>query len=101
MELCALPEPFGAESALRMDLINKVCEPGKALEQAIEVARRFAKHPPIAMAMLKSALAVGGDTLDQATNTEIANLAVLMNSADYDEAVRAFNSSRKPGGSGD
>jgi 1,4-dihydroxy-2-naphthoyl-CoA synthase len=83
-----------------MDLINKVCEPGNALEQAIEVARRFAKHPPIAMAMLKSALALGGDTLDQATNTEIASLGVLMNSTDYDEAVRAFNSRRKPEPSG-
>jgi enoyl-CoA hydratase/carnithine racemase len=101
MELCALAEPFGAETAQRMDLINKVCEPGKALEEAVGVARRFAKHPPIAMAMLKSALAVGSDTLDQATNTEIASLAVLMNSADYDEAVRAFNSRRKPGVNGD
>jgi enoyl-CoA hydratase/carnithine racemase len=101
MELCALAEPFGAESALRMDLINKVCEPGKALEEAIGIARRFAKHPPIAMAMLKSALAVGSDTLDQATNTEIANLAVLMNSADYDEAVRAFNAKRRPTTRGD
>jgi len=101
MELCALAEPFGAEMALRMDLINKVCEPGKALEEAIAIARRFAKHPPIAMAMLKSALAVGSDTLDQATNTEIANLAVLMNSADYDEAVRAFNARRKPSSQGD
>jgi enoyl-CoA hydratase/carnithine racemase len=101
MELCALAEPFGAESALRMDLINKVCEPGKALEEAIGIARRFARHPPIAMAMLKSALAVGSDTLDQATNTEIADLAVLMNSADYDEAVRAFNARRKPTVNGD
>jgi enoyl-CoA hydratase/carnithine racemase len=101
MELCALAEPFGAETALHMDLINKVCEPGKALEEAVGVARRFAKHPPIAMAMLKSALAVGSDTLDQATNTEIANLAVLMNSADYDEAVRAFNARRKGSSNGD
>jgi enoyl-CoA hydratase/carnithine racemase len=101
LELCALAEPFGAETALRLDLINKVCEPGKALEEAIGVARRFAKHPPIAMAMLKSALAVGSDTLDQATNTEIASLAVLMNSAEYDEAVRAFNARRKPASNGD
>ena len=101
MELCALAEPFGAERALRMDLINRVCEPGKALEEAIGIARRFAKHPPIAMAMLKSALAVGSDTLDQATNTEIADLAVLMNSADYDEAVRAFNAKRRPTTRGD
>jgi enoyl-CoA hydratase/carnithine racemase len=101
MELCALAEPFSAERALRMDLINEVCKPGNALQEAIGIARRFAKHPPLAMAMLKSALAVGSDTLDQATNTEIADLAVLMNSADYDEAVRAFNARRKPTVNGD
>jgi enoyl-CoA hydratase/carnithine racemase len=96
MELCALAESFGAETALRMDLINKVCEPGKALEEAIGVARRFAKHPPVAMALLKSALAIGSDTLDQATNTEIAQQGVLMHTEDYEEAVRAFHDKRKP-----
>jgi enoyl-CoA hydratase/carnithine racemase len=101
MELCALAEPFGAEAALRMDLINKVCEPGKALEEAIGVARRFAKQPPVAMALLKSALAVGSDTLDQATNTEVTHLSVLMHSADYEEAVLAFNAKRKPSFGGD
>lgn len=101
MELCALAEPFGAQTALRMDLINKVCEPGAALEEAIGVARRFAKHPPVAMALLKSALAVGSDTLDQATNTEIAHQGVLMHTEDYAEAVRAFNDKRKPKFTGD
>jgi enoyl-CoA hydratase/carnithine racemase len=101
MELCALAEPFGAEAALRMDLINKICEPGKALEEAVGVARRFAKLPPVAMALLKSALAVGSDTLDQATNTEIAHQGVLMHTQDYAEAIRAFHDKRKPSFKGD
>jgi len=53
------------------------------------------------MALLKSALAVGSDTLDQATNTEIAHQGVLMHSADYEEAVFAFNAKRKPSFGGD
>src|SRR5947209_15903030 len=33
MELCAFGEPFGAQAAVEMQLINRTCEPGHALEQ--------------------------------------------------------------------
>ena len=95
-ELCALAEPIDAEKALRIDLINEICEPGAALEQAMAVARRLIRQPALALALLKSALAVGADTLDQAVNSEIASQGVLMSSDDYAEAVAAFKEKRKP-----
>lgn len=95
-ELCALAEPIDAEKAQRIDLINDICEPGAALEQALSIARRIARQPALALALLKSALAVGADTLDQSVNTEIASQGVLMNSDDYAEAVAAFKEKRKP-----
>jgi enoyl-CoA hydratase/carnithine racemase len=96
MELCALAEQFGVDEALKMDLINKVCEPGKALEEAIAVAKRFAKNPPVAMALMKAAFNVGSDTLDDAVNSEINHQAVLMHTEDFAEAAEAFLEKRKP-----
>jgi enoyl-CoA hydratase/carnithine racemase len=96
MELCALGDTFDAEEALRLQLVNKLCQPGRALEEAMEVARRFAKNPPVAMALLKAALNGGNDTLDQAVNTEVNYQSVLMNTQDFGEAAQAFMEKRKP-----
>ena len=35
MELCALGDTFDANEALRLQLVNKLCEPGRALEEAL------------------------------------------------------------------
>jgi len=96
MQLCAFAEPFGAEQALELDLINEICEPGQALARALLAAEKFARNPPIAMALLKAALNSGADTLDQAIATEVNYQSVLMNTEDYAEAARAFMEKRKP-----
>jgi enoyl-CoA hydratase/carnithine racemase len=96
MELCALAEQFDANDALRMDLINKICEPGQALTEAIAVAKRFAKNPPVAMALMKVAFSVGTDTLEEAVNTEVNTSGVLMHTDDFAEAAKAFLEKRKP-----
>jgi enoyl-CoA hydratase/carnithine racemase len=96
MELCAFAESFGAEEALRMQLINRICEPGQALDQALEAAARFARNPPVAMALMKAALNTGNDTVDRAVATEQDYQSVLMNTEDFAEATRAFMEKRKP-----
>jgi enoyl-CoA hydratase/carnithine racemase len=96
MELCALADTFDADEALRLQLVNKLCEPGRALDEAIEVARRFAKNPPVAMALMKAALNIGNDSIDQAINTEVNHQSVLMNTEDFGEAAQAFMEKRKP-----
>ena len=96
LELCALGEPFDAAEALSIGMINAVSPPGEALAQAILVARKFARQPPVAMALLRSALSVGADTLDQAINTEIGIQGALMNTADFGEAASAFMQKRAP-----
>jgi len=96
MELCALGDTFDAAEALRMQLVNKLCEPGRALDEAIEVARRFARNPPVAMALMKAALNGGNDSLEQAINSEVNYQSVLMNTEDFGEAAQAFMEKRKP-----
>jgi enoyl-CoA hydratase/carnithine racemase len=95
MELCAFAETFGADDALEMELINRVCQPGQALATALEAAARFARNPPVAMALLKSALNTGNDTVDQAIATEINYQSVLQSSEDFANAVRAFMEKRQ------
>jgi enoyl-CoA hydratase/carnithine racemase len=96
MELCALGDTFDADEALRLQLVNKLCEPGRALEQALEVARRFAKNPAVAMALMKAALNGGNDSIEQAINSEVNFQSVLMSTEDFGEAAQAFMEKRKP-----
>ncbi|MDR2188102.1 MAG: enoyl-CoA hydratase/isomerase family protein [Azonexus sp.] len=96
MEMAALGDTYDAQAALDMQLINKVCEPGKALEETIAIAQRFASKPPLAMALLRAALHLGNESVDQAINTEIDYMPVLQNTGDYAEAARAFIEKRKP-----
>ena len=79
-----------------MQLINAVCEPGQALTRALEAAARFARNPPVAMALMKAALNTGNDTVDRAMATEADYQSVLMNTEDFGEATRAFMEKRKP-----
>lgn len=96
MELCALAEAFDAQSALGMQLINRVCAPGRALTEALEIAGRFAQAPALAMALLRSALNTGGETVEAAGATEVSFQSVLQDTGDFAEAVRAFTEKRRP-----
>lgn len=96
MELCAFAEPFDAQAALDMQLINRICEPGRALQEAIGAAEKFARMPAVAMALMKSALNTGNDTVDLAMTTEVNYQSVLQNTEDFAEAAQAFAEKRKP-----
>jgi enoyl-CoA hydratase/carnithine racemase len=73
-----------------------VCEPGKGLEETLEQAQRAAKQPPIAMALLRSALNIGADSVDQAIATEINFQSLLQSTEDFGEAAAAFMEKRSP-----
>jgi len=95
-ELLGLARTFDGAEAGRIGLANEVVEPGQALERAIAVAQEYAALPPVASALLKSALAQGVDSLDAAIRTEVEFQAVAMGSKDHAEAVRAFMEKRAP-----
>jgi enoyl-CoA hydratase/carnithine racemase len=96
MEMCAFGDVYNAAQALAMQLINETCEPGTALQAAMKIAERFARNPPIAMALLRAALNNGSDSVDQTVATEISNQSLLMYTEDFAEATRAFMEKRKP-----
>jgi enoyl-CoA hydratase/carnithine racemase len=47
--LCLTGESFGAEEALRQNLINEIVGPERLLTRAREIAAIIAGHPPIAV----------------------------------------------------
>lgn len=96
MELCAFGDSFDAAEALRIQLVNSICEPGQALTTALKVAARFARAPAVAMALMRSALNTGNDSVDMAMTTEVNYQAILQNTADFAEAAAAFAEKRKP-----
>jgi enoyl-CoA hydratase/carnithine racemase len=96
MEMAALGDTHDAKAALDMQLVNTLCAPGRALDEALAVAQRFAAKPPVAMALLRAALHLGNESVDQAINMEINYMSVLQNTEDYAEAARAFMEKRKP-----
>lgn len=96
-EMIGLATEIDAEEALRLSIINKIVEPGKTLEGAIDIAKKFARQPPAAIAMMKMAFANGvGNTLEEALRAEGELQPMLRSSQDNQEAVSAFLEKRKP-----
>lgn len=95
-EILGLARVFDGAEAGRIGLANEVVEPGAALARAIAVAHDYALLPPMASALLKSALAQGTDSLDAAIRSEVEYQAMAMDSQDHAEAVRAFMEKRAP-----
>lgn len=95
-ELFGLARQFEGEEAARIGLVNQLAEPGAALADALAVAQEYAAMPPVAMALLKSALAEGVDTLAAAMRSEVDLQTVAMATRDHQEAVSAFLEKRKP-----
>jgi enoyl-CoA hydratase/carnithine racemase len=95
-EILGLARSFDGAEAGRIGLANDVAEPGEALPRALAVAREYAQLPPVALALLKSALSHGVDDLDAAIRTEVEFQAVAMGTRDHAEAVQAFLDKRAP-----
>ena len=95
-EILGLARLFDGVEAGRIGLVNEVVEPGEALARALVVAQEYARLPPVALALLKSALSQGVDDLAAAMRTEVEFQAVAMGTQDHTEAVRAFLEKRTP-----
>jgi enoyl-CoA hydratase/carnithine racemase len=95
-ELLALSETIDGAEAHRIGLVDRLAEPGQVLVAAEAVAARFAETPPMAMALLKSALANRCSTLDETLRAEVDYQSLLSQSDDHKNAVAAFLEKRTP-----
>lgn len=87
-------DEFNGEQALGMGFANQLTASGATLPAALEVARQYTRMPPLAVAHLKSALAGGIASLDEAVETEVNLQPILRRSQDHQEAAKAFMEKR-------
>jgi enoyl-CoA hydratase/carnithine racemase len=96
-ELTLSARTFSAEEGAAWGLLNKLCEPGKVLEEALATAQAIAANAPLAVRQAKKSIHYGLQTdLLTGYRFEIEAYNRLVGTADRIEGVRAFNDKRKP-----
>jgi enoyl-CoA hydratase len=97
MELALTGDPIDAERGYELGLVNRLADPGKALDGALELAATVAANGPLALAATKAILAQAGDWPDAeffARQAEI--IGPVMTSEDAREGATAFAERREP-----
>ncbi len=96
-ELLLTGDPISAERAYQFGLVNVLCEPGEALDRALELAERIAVNAPLAV---RESLAVMTSTRDASDEEAFAEsnraMARLAATEDFGEGPLAFIEKRDP-----
>jgi enoyl-CoA hydratase len=96
-ELILTARPFSAEEGLAWGLVNRICEPGKLLDEALATAAAIAGNGPLSVRQAKKSIHYGlGMDLLTGYRFEIEAYNRLVDTADRREGVAAFNEKRKP-----
>lgn len=98
MKILLTDEPFDAQEAHRIGVVNEVVPHDKIMERAEEIARHIVKLPPVTLRMMKEFAVDFGDLpTDQAWRIQnIMNALVVQSTTDGEEGRRAFNEKREP-----
>ena len=95
--LLLLAEPFTAEQALEMGMLNAVVAPEQVLTAAVELAQRLAAGPTAAYACIKESVrAAASSTLVEALAVEDVLQTRAGATSDHADAVRAFLAKQPP-----
>jgi len=96
-EIILTGRPFTAAEAHEWGMVNRLCAPGRVVEEAIETGRRIADNAPISVRQAKHAIHFGMQ-MDLASGMmlEIEAYNRMVPTEDRREGVLAFNEKRKP-----
>ena len=84
-------DELSVEDAYRLRMIQKVTEPGKEFDTALEIAKRVAKQAPLAVqAALKASRRARANGPKEAVKHLLPELQPLMNSEDVLEGLQSF-----------
>jgi enoyl-CoA hydratase len=97
MELALTGDPILAERAAELGLVNRLTEPGEAVQTALELAGAVAKGGPLALAATKRILAESADWPEREFfERQRAIVDPVFGSEDAREGARAFAEKRDP-----
>jgi enoyl-CoA hydratase len=90
-------DPIEAERAADLGLVNRLCEPGEALEEALELAERIAANAPLALAASKRIVVESAAWgADEQWDRQRPVSDPVMASEDAREGATAFAEKRPP-----
>lgn len=97
MKLVLLGEPISGAEAAAMGLASEVVPDAEVLPRALELARKLAALPPLAVEQIKEVTLAGMDaSLEAGLMLERKAFQLLFASEDQKEGARAFAEKRKP-----
>jgi enoyl-CoA hydratase len=97
MEMALTGALLPAERMRELGLVNRVVDPGRALEEAIDLATAISENAPLAVRATKQIVARSVEWTDEAAWTEQRRYAdPALKSLDATEGPRAFAEKRRP-----
>ena len=97
LDMILFSKRLGAQEALEIGLINRVCPADKLMDEALEFAEALAKRPPLAVSATLKAIQTGIDQgIDEGLKAERAGIGVVQVSKDAMEGFSAFLEKREP-----
>ncbi|MDQ1696310.1 MAG: enoyl-CoA hydratase, partial [Frankiaceae bacterium] len=97
MEIALTGDPLTADVAQHHGLVNRVVEPGGALDGALELAAAVAANGPLALAATKEILRRSLDwSEEEGWKRQTDIMAPVFSSADAREGATAFAEKRPP-----
>jgi enoyl-CoA hydratase len=97
MELALTGDPIDAERAHALGVVNRLAEPGGAVDAALELAARIAPNGPLALDATKQIVYAQRDWSDADFWDEQAKISdPVFASQDAREGATAFSEKREP-----
>jgi enoyl-CoA hydratase len=97
MELALTGDPISAELAHHHGLVNRLCEPGHALEVATALAEQICANAPVAVRESRKVVIEATNAPDElGWKMSAEGMAKAMSSADFGEGLTAFIEKRPP-----
>jgi enoyl-CoA hydratase len=97
MELALTGDPIEAQRGYELGVVNRLTEPGQAVEAALELAERIAANGPLALAATKEVLQAQRDwSQEEFWERQRTIVEPVFASEDAREGATAFAEKREP-----
>lgn len=97
MEMCLMGRPVNAHRFADMGAVNRICKPGKAMEEAMTLADTLAQGPRDAQTAIRGLVADAYEATEaEQLDAERDAMAAASGSEEAAEGIAAFLEKRKP-----